>query len=96
MPPFSKTTELTPSHTPVRGSSSQDVHLPGQPELSLSNIHDLKIFLEDDLCSQDLETMAPRLWIMTTALSANINALHRQRVRGREVIITEEPQLHLV
>ncbi|KAH8696949.1 hypothetical protein GQ44DRAFT_744375 [Phaeosphaeriaceae sp. PMI808] len=40
--------------------------------------------------------MAPRLWIMTTFSSGNINPLHRQRVKGREIIITEEPRLHLV
>lgn len=40
--------------------------------------------------------MAPNLWIMTTLSSANINALHRQRVKGREIVITEEPRLHLV
>ncbi|KAF2807745.1 uncharacterized protein BDZ99DRAFT_391759 [Mytilinidion resinicola] len=40
--------------------------------------------------------MAPRLWIMTTLSSANINPLHRQRVKGREIIVTEEPRLHLV
>ncbi|KAF2462923.1 uncharacterized protein BDR25DRAFT_308060 [Lindgomyces ingoldianus] len=34
--------------------------------------------------------MAPRLWIM------NINPLHRQRVKGREIVLTEEPRLHLV
>jgi hypothetical protein len=33
---------------------------------------------------------------MTTPSSDNINALHRQRVKGREVIVTEEPRLHLV
>lgn len=95
MPPFLKITELFPSLTPV-SVSSQNVALPGQPLLLLSNTHDLKTFLEDDLCSQDLETMAPRLWIMTTASSANINAIHRQRVKGREIVITEEPRLHLV
>ncbi|KAF2023968.1 hypothetical protein EK21DRAFT_104998 [Setomelanomma holmii] len=40
--------------------------------------------------------MAPRLWIMTTLSSANINPLHRQRVKGREIIVTEEARLHLV
>ncbi|KAF2478345.1 uncharacterized protein BDR25DRAFT_321366 [Lindgomyces ingoldianus] len=40
--------------------------------------------------------MAPRLWMMTTLSSGNINPLHRQRVKGREIILTEEPRLHLV
>ena len=33
---------------------------------------------------------------MSTQSSANINALHRQRVKGRHIIITEEVRLHLV
>ncbi|ORY13428.1 hypothetical protein BCR34DRAFT_672976 [Clohesyomyces aquaticus] len=33
---------------------------------------------------------------MTTPSSGNIEALHRQRVKGREIILTEEPRLHLV
>ncbi|KAF2801233.1 hypothetical protein K505DRAFT_291442 [Melanomma pulvis-pyrius CBS 109.77] len=40
--------------------------------------------------------MAPRLWIMTTFSGANINPLHRQRVKGREIVVTEESRLHLV
>ncbi|KAK7177813.1 hypothetical protein PSPO01_16137 [Paraphaeosphaeria sporulosa] len=32
---------------------------------------------------------------MTTFSGANINPLHRQRVKGREVVVTEEPRLHL-
>ncbi|KAK7178600.1 hypothetical protein PSPO01_15344 [Paraphaeosphaeria sporulosa] len=39
--------------------------------------------------------MAPRLWIMTTFSDANINPLHRQRVNGREIVVTEEPKMHL-
>lgn len=40
--------------------------------------------------------MALRLWIMTTFSSANINSLHRQRVKGREIVVTEDLLLHLV
>ncbi|KAF2804501.1 uncharacterized protein BDZ99DRAFT_397868 [Mytilinidion resinicola] len=40
--------------------------------------------------------MAPRLWIMTTLSSGNVNPLHRQRVKGRDIIVTEEPRLHLI
>jgi hypothetical protein len=40
--------------------------------------------------------MAPHLWVMSTQSNANINPLHRQRVKGREIFVTEEPRLHLV
>ena len=33
---------------------------------------------------------------MATQSSANINALNRQIVKGRKIIITEDPQLHLI
>ena len=95
MPPFSRATELVRDLTPVPGAS-QDNALPSQPSIALNDSPRLRAFLEDDLCSHDLETMAPRLWIMTTPSSENINALHRQRVKGREIIVTEEPRLHLV
>ncbi|KAH6625520.1 hypothetical protein C7974DRAFT_396216 [Boeremia exigua] len=94
MPPFSRATELVRDLTPSSGSP--DGVLPGQPSIALNDGPQLRVFLEDDLCSQDLETMAPRLWILTTPSSDNINALHRQWVKGREIIVTEEPRLHLV
>ncbi|KAF2175177.1 hypothetical protein K469DRAFT_724399 [Zopfia rhizophila CBS 207.26] len=56
----------------------------------------MKQFLGKEFYAEDLEGIAPRLWVMTTPSSANINPLHRQRVKGREIIVTEEPRLHLV
>lgn len=40
--------------------------------------------------------MAPSLWLMSTQSSANINPLHKQLVKGRQVIVSEDPRLHLV
>ncbi|KAK4991375.1 hypothetical protein LTR66_006560 [Elasticomyces elasticus] len=34
--------------------------------------------------------------VMSTQSSANVNPLHRQRVKGREIVVTEDPRLHLV
>ena len=53
-------------------------------------------FLDEEFWAQDLETTAPKLWILTTSSSANINPLHRQKVKGRDIVITEQPRLHLV
>jgi hypothetical protein len=89
MPPFSKANEL------VRNIKCDDF-LPGQPTIALRDPAPLRAFLETDLYAADLENVAPKLWIMTTANSRNINALHRQRVMGREIVVTEEPRLHLV
>ncbi|RDW87440.1 hypothetical protein BP5796_03134 [Coleophoma crateriformis] len=70
--------------------------LPGVPYVQISNIHQVCDFLKTDLFSPDLEVMAPYLWMMSTESHSNINPLHRQRVKGREIILTEEPRLHLV
>jgi hypothetical protein len=89
MPPFTKATELLHNLT-------RDDFLPGQPTIALHDPAPLLTFLETDLYATDLEKIAPRLWIMSTPSSSNINALHRQRVVGREIVVTEEPRLHLV
>jgi hypothetical protein len=89
MPPFLKPNELVHNLT-------RDDFLPGQPTIALHDPAPLLTFLETDLYAADLEKIAPRLWIMSTPSSSNINALHRQRVVGREIVVTEEPRLHLV
>jgi hypothetical protein len=86
MPPFSETNQLF--HDLVGKI------LPGQPSIPLNDL--VSIRLHDDLWSEDLEKIAPHLWIMTTLSSANISPLHRQRVKGREIIVTEDGRLHHV
>jgi hypothetical protein len=95
MPPFSKANELVGDLVPGP-SASQSESLPGHPSVLLKDLVRIKKFLHDDLWSEELERIAPRLWIMTTPSSSNINPLHRQRVKGREIIVTEEARLHLV
>jgi hypothetical protein len=95
MPPFSEANQLVRDLVPEPGAAQNET-LPGQPSIPLKDLDQTKKFLHDDLWSEDLDRMAPRLWIMTTPSSANINPLHRQRVKGREIIVTEEARLHLV
>lgn len=95
MPPFSKEAQLVHDYEPASKVSSNNT-LHGYPFIKLDSTPRVKQFLENELWSEDLETMAPRLWIMTTFSSGNINPLHRQRVKGREIVVTEEPRLHLV
>lgn len=95
MPPFHKANQLVQDLVPAANTSQSEI-LPGQPSISLNDLGRMKNFLLDDLWSEDLERMAPHLWIMTTMSSANINPLHRQRVKGREIILTEDARLHLV
>ncbi|RYO22015.1 hypothetical protein AA0113_g12779 [Alternaria arborescens] len=95
MPPFLQANQLVRDLEPKPGSS-QSPTLPGQPSIPLDDLNLTNKFLQDDLWSDDLKRIAPRLWIMTTTSSANVNPLHHQRVKGREIIVTEDPRLHLV
>ena len=79
--------------TDVQGS---DVVLPGQPCLLLNDSIALVAFLEKDLLSEELEKTSSRLWVMSTQSSSNINALHHQKIKGREIIVTEQARLHLI
>lgn len=72
------------------------LRLPGQPNIRLGELDRLWTYLEREFYSAELEKLAPRLWMMSTQSSANISPLHRQKVKNRRIIITEDPQLHLV
>ncbi|RDW73349.1 hypothetical protein BP6252_07256 [Coleophoma cylindrospora] len=99
-PPFSKQDQLCDyldqDGLNTSGNFGPAQILPGVPYVQISNIHQVVDFLQNDLFSPDLELMAPYLWMMSTESHSNINPLHRQRVKGREIILTEEPRLHLV
>ncbi|KAI9691167.1 MAG: hypothetical protein M1822_008787 [Bathelium mastoideum] len=70
--------------------------LPGYPSVILDDLGSTKEFLEQELWSQQLETIAPRLWVMSTFSHTNINTLHRQHIKGWNILVTEDPKLHLV
>lgn len=72
------------------------LELLGQPFTEVGDDTCLGKVLQDEFCDSDLERMAPHLWMMSTQSSANVNALHQQRVKGRQIIVTERPHLHLV
>ena len=101
-PPFSQANQLCDELDIIENdrqnsaSKEQSVSLPGQPRIKITDTTRLNEFLEEEFWAQDLEAMARRLWIMTTPSSANVNSLHRQKVKGREIIVTEDPRLHLV
>ncbi|KAL4745418.1 hypothetical protein BDW72DRAFT_211464 [Aspergillus terricola var. indicus] len=40
--------------------------------------------------------MASKLWWMSKQDSGNISPLHRQTVKNRQIIVTEDPRLHLI
>ena len=81
-------------NNPVNDVSVRTV--PGWPLLAWDNQRGVESLLENELLTPELDRMAPHLWMMSTQSSANVNALNRQIVKGRRVIVTEDLQLHLV
>lgn len=75
---------------------NEPASLPGQPCFSLDDPVCLADFLRREFCMPDLEKMAPHLWMMSTQSSANISSLHHQKVKDREIVVAENPRLHLV
>lgn len=95
LPPFSIHQQLC-TELSTEGGAPTNTSVPGHPCLKLGHLPQIREFLKQEFWAQDLETFAPHLWVMSTYSSSNINPLHRQRVKGREIIVTEESRLHLV
>jgi hypothetical protein len=74
---------------------SQDC-LPGHPRIKLSDQKSLFHFIRQEVWAADLETISAKLWWMSKQDCSNISPLHRQMVKKRKIIITEDPRLHLV
>ena len=92
--PFTEESQLYKK--PTSSQQSFPASLPGHPRISLQDAVQLRSFLYQELWATDLERMAPHLWIMSTQLSTNLCPLHQQKVKGREIVITEDPRLQLV
>lgn len=74
-----------------------ETKLSGNPRITLGSCSaELTVYLDKEFRTPELDTMAPNLWLMTTQSSAHISTLHHQRVKGREIVITEDPRLHLL
>lgn len=77
--------------------------LPGYPAVSLPDpgnepTQDEPIFdlLKREFCTPDLDKMSPHLVLVAKKSSDHITPLHGQLVRGRSVVVSENPELHLV
>jgi hypothetical protein len=92
-PPFSRDTQLEDSldHVPM-----QDATLPGYPRVKLDDNRDTTDFVRQDTCCDRVEKMARHLWLLSTHSGANVTPLHRQSLRGRKIVVMEDPGLHLV
>ena len=69
--------------------------LPGQPRISLDS-KDLIPYVQSEFLTPRLDRLSSYLWLVATQSSSHISPLHDQIVRGRNVVISEKPELHLV
>lgn len=92
--PFTEESQLNRDSTTSQSSCSRT--LPGHPRIPLQDAAQLRDFLYRELWAIHLERMARHLWIMSTQSSSNVSPLHQQKVKGRKIIVTEDPRLHLV
>jgi hypothetical protein len=75
--------------------NSQATTLPGHPNISLRDPN-LSSFLQRELVTHRLDAIGARLWLIAKQDSSHISSLTHQHVRGRRIVITENPELHLV
>ncbi|KAK2033118.1 hypothetical protein LX32DRAFT_635545 [Colletotrichum zoysiae] len=92
-PPFEVDHQLLPG-LGVAGDTAH--HVPGHPRVRLDDQEKVRHFLTTEFCNDDLDAVADKLWWMSKQDSRNISSLHRQIVKRRTIVVTEEPKLHLV
>lgn len=70
-------------------------HIPGDPAVSLhtSQVH---AHLSNELETPPLDELYHKFWLVSKKSGYNIDALHRQAVKGRTIIPAQDPNLHMV
>ncbi|KAI0383585.1 hypothetical protein F5Y04DRAFT_250545 [Hypomontagnella monticulosa] len=68
--------------------------LPGRPLISLKDKAVVSSYLVDELSTKRLQQLYGMLFLVSNR--RNISPLHHQLIKGREILVTERPDLHLV
>jgi len=88
---------LQPQESTRRGDGepTEIDYLPGYPTISLdpAQVH---AFLQGELATPIIDELHYRFWLFSMKCGGNIDPLHRQRVKGRTIVPTDEAKLHLV
>ncbi|KAH0595024.1 hypothetical protein MHUMG1_07323 [Metarhizium humberi] len=87
--------DITPSSIPDQDEVlSMDNAIPGNPLLSIDDQPAVGEFLRAELSTMRLRRVYGILFL--TSKPDNISPLHHQQIKGRDICITERPDLHLV
>ncbi|KAI1440428.1 hypothetical protein F5Y02DRAFT_432197 [Annulohypoxylon stygium] len=70
-------------------------YLPGDPRIRLDD-ETISLHLKEELETEILNRLSPHLWLVAKQDSSHISSLTHQVVRGRMIIVTDQPRLHLV
>jgi hypothetical protein len=76
-------------------ASNRIDYLPGYPNVGLEPSQVYR-FLRRHLNTPVIDELYHVLWLFSVKCGRNIDPLHRQRIKGREIVPTEEAKLHLV
>lgn len=68
--------------------------VPGHPYLRLKDTASVSRFLVAELSTERLKDMYKILFL--TSKPRNISPLHHQTIKGRRILVTEKPELHLI
>ena len=74
--PFSSEVELNKQlelgavvqDTNLRRSDGSGISLPGQPRVALNELTELKQYLDEEHSTTELDTLAPKLWLVSTRI----------------------------
>ena len=69
--------------------------IPDQPYIK-STRNAVDEFLRTELDTPILDDLSAHLWLVAAQSSERMDPLHRQKIKGRRIVITEDPKLHLV
>ena len=86
------------SHLSSQSSQSQlnpISYVPGEPAISL-NSAEVSAHLSTHLETRLLDEIYSHLWLVARKAGYSIDPLHVQRIKGRNVVPSEDPRLHLV
>jgi hypothetical protein len=93
--PFSADVELHHEDVFWQDPKAARNHLTGQPSV-LHDDEEVPAYIKNELVTPKLNKMAPHLWLLATPSSTHVSPLHEQIVRGRQIVLSENPELHLV
>ncbi|KAF2421118.1 hypothetical protein EJ08DRAFT_641674 [Tothia fuscella] len=75
-------------------SVGESSSLLGEPLIPL-NSPETPSHIQQELLTPALDSLSPYLWLVSTQSSDHISPLHQQLVKGRSIVIAENPELHL-